>query len=231
MQMMRVIHLRPRQSKLHKSSLAACTCRLCGEQTGAHRTQYIYYPNSFTPMCCLQDDKAYFYHTDHLGTPMEMTDEDGYRVWFGTYGTFGHCHVKDSSVIENNLRLAGQYYDSESRLHYNCFRYYDAIVGRYISQDPFGYMAGDFNLYRYCYNDPVKDYEDEVAKLKDKAASMREDGYSEEEIARILHHERNALKVRYRKLTPSDMLNKIENRNIQKYGNKIGPSVEQLIAL
>jgi RHS repeat-associated protein len=128
---------------------------LCGEQTGTHRTQYIYYPDSFTPMCCLQDDKAYFYHTDHLGTPMEMTDEEGYRVWFGTYGTFGYCHVKDISVIENNLRLAGQYYDSESRLHYNCFRYYDPIVGRYISQDPISYAGGDYNLYRYVQNDPV----------------------------------------------------------------------------
>jgi RHS repeat-associated protein len=129
--------------------------RLCGEQTGTHRTQYVYYPNSFTPMCCIKDDQVYFYHTDHLGTPMEMTDEEGRIVWWGTYKAFGSCWVEKSCAIENNLRLPGQYYDVESGLHYNCFRYYDPIVGRYISQDPIGYGAEDLNLYRYCNNDPV----------------------------------------------------------------------------
>jgi RHS repeat-associated protein len=96
-----------------------------------------------------------FYHTDHLGTPMEMTDEEGRIVWWGTYKTFGACWAKEGCSIENNLRLPGQYYDVESGLHYNCFRYYDPIVGRYISQDPIRYAAGDFNLYRYCGNDPT----------------------------------------------------------------------------
>lgn len=51
---------------------------------------------------------------------------------------------------------------------------------------------------------------------------------SSEQIARTLHAERNALKVQYRELTPADMLEKIEQRNLQKYGDKIGPSIEQL---
>jgi RHS repeat-associated protein len=101
-------------------------------------------------MCCIKDDQVYFYHTDHLGTPMEMTDEEGRIVWWGTYKAFGSCWVEKSCAIENNLRLPGQYYDVESGLHYNCFRYYDPIVGRYISQDPIGYAAGDFNLYPLC---------------------------------------------------------------------------------
>jgi hypothetical protein len=71
-------------------------------------------------------------------------------------------------------------------------------------------------------------YVDDVAKLKDKANTMKKEGYSDEEIARILHDERNALKVQYRELTPSNVLKKIETRNIQKYGDKIGPSVDQL---
>jgi RHS repeat-associated protein len=106
-------------------------------------------------MCCIKDDQVYFYHTDHLGTPMEMTDEEGRIVWWGTYKAFGSCWVEKSCAIENNLRLPGQYYDAESGLHYNCFRYYDPIVGRYISQDPIGYNGDDFNLYRYVQSDPV----------------------------------------------------------------------------
>ncbi|WP_315401867.1 MULTISPECIES: RHS repeat-associated core domain-containing protein [Neisseria] len=36
----------------------------------------------------------------------------------------------------------GQYYDEESRLHYNRFRYYDPEIGRFVSQDPIGLKGG-----------------------------------------------------------------------------------------
>ncbi|MFF0423985.1 RHS repeat-associated core domain-containing protein [Streptomyces sp. NPDC004520] len=36
------------------------------------------------------------------------------------------------------LRFPGQYFDPESGLHYNYFRYYDPELSRYLSQDPLG---------------------------------------------------------------------------------------------
>jgi RHS repeat-associated protein len=53
-------------------------------------------------------------------------------------------------------RLPGQYADGEFGLglHYNRFRYYDPIIGRYISRDPIG-VAGGLNLYAYVGNDPI----------------------------------------------------------------------------
>ncbi|NEZ65245.1 hypothetical protein D0962_21115 [Leptolyngbyaceae cyanobacterium CCMR0082] len=33
-------------------------------------------------------------------------------------------------------------------------RYYDPAVGRFISEDPLGFDAGDANLYRYVFNSP-----------------------------------------------------------------------------
>ncbi|PWB30653.1 type IV secretion protein Rhs, partial [Pseudomonas sp. SDI] len=53
--------------------------------------------------------------------------------------------------LEQNLRLQGQYYDGETCLHYNTFRYYDPGVGRFTTQDPIG-LAGGVNLYRYAVN-------------------------------------------------------------------------------
>lgn len=35
-------------------------------------------------------------------------------------------------------RLPGQYYDAETNLHYNHFRYYDPSLGKYISANPMG---------------------------------------------------------------------------------------------
>jgi RHS repeat-associated protein len=47
------------------------------------------------------------------------------------------------------LRFQGQYFDEETGLHYNRFRYYDPDVGRFVSQDPIGLQGGD-NLYEYA---------------------------------------------------------------------------------
>ncbi len=40
-----------------------------------------------------------------------------------------------------------------ARINHN--RWYDASVGRWLSQDPKGFAAGDANLYRYCGNGPT----------------------------------------------------------------------------
>lgn len=57
---------------------------------------------------------------------------------------------------------------------------------------------------------------------------MRQAGNSPEHIARALHAERNALKVRFRELSPPDAVRRFEQRNIDRYGDPLGPSIEQL---
>ena len=97
--------------------------------------------------------RYYFYHNDHLGTPQKMTDVSGAVVWSAKSESFGET-VVEVATVENNLRFPGQYYDSETGLHYNWFRYYDSNTGRYLRVDPIG-LAGGINLYAYCLNDPV----------------------------------------------------------------------------
>jgi RHS repeat-associated protein len=45
--------------------------------------------------------------------------------------------------------------DVETGLQYNRARYYDSSTGRWMSQDPLGFDAGDSNLYRYVKNQPT----------------------------------------------------------------------------
>lgn len=103
----------------------------------------------------MEGRKACFYLTDHLGTPRELVDEAGKRVWSGDYTALGRCSVDEASKISNNIRFQGQYFDEETGLHYNMFRFYDPEVGRYVTKDPIGFHSKDFNFYRYVLNNPL----------------------------------------------------------------------------
>ena len=72
------------------------------------------------------------------------------------------------------------------------------------------------------------EYEAAVKGLADKAAAMRAAGASSEDIARVLSAARNALKVEYRALSPAEEVAKFEARNLARYGDKVGPSIEYL---
>src|SRR3990172_11280329 len=53
-----------------------------------------------------------------------------------------------------SIGFPGQYYDQETGLHYNYFRYYDPTTGRYVTPDPIG-LEGGINLFVYVANNPV----------------------------------------------------------------------------
>ena len=54
-------------------------------------------------------------------------------------------------IEEQNLRFQGQYFDRETGLNYNTFRFYDPYIGRFTTPDPIG-LAGGINLYQYAKN-------------------------------------------------------------------------------
>jgi RHS repeat-associated protein len=87
------------------------------------------------------------------------TNSNGTVVWQWQSDPFGATaantdHDGDGMHVTVNLRFPGQYYDQETGLHYNYFRYYDPSTGRYITSDPIGLLGG-FNLYSYVGNNPL----------------------------------------------------------------------------
>ena len=98
-------------------------------------------------------EAVYYYHNDHLGTPQVLTDVSGNVAWKAVYAPFGKVQISVATV-ENSFRFPGQYYDSETGLSYNYFRYYKPEIGRYISPDPIG-LDGGINPFVYVEGNPV----------------------------------------------------------------------------
>ncbi|WP_250696148.1 RHS repeat-associated core domain-containing protein, partial [Escherichia coli] len=97
----------------------------------------------------------YLYHCDHRGLPLALISEDGNTAWSAKYDEWGNQLYEDNPHhLYQPYRLPGQQYDEELGLCYNRNRYYDPLLGRYITQDPIG-LKGGWNLYAYPLN-PVQ---------------------------------------------------------------------------
>ena len=130
--------------------------RLLQETCGGRQQLYIYEPDSYAPLARVDRTEAgkpslYYLHTDQIGTPLEVTSAQGDLVWQARYKAWGEVERFEVQSIEQPLRFQGQYFDAETGLHYNTFRYYDPGVGRFTTQDPIGLLGGD-NLYQYAVN-------------------------------------------------------------------------------
>ncbi|HCT1401687.1 TPA: RHS repeat protein [Proteus mirabilis] len=138
--------------------------RLVSEHSSAapHTTVYhAYNDQSYTPLArieCtdnpLNPQRAIYYtHSSLSGLPEALTNSEGEIVWQGQYSAWGHLQrqTRPTSTFnrEQNLRFQGQYFDKETGLHYNTFRYYAPDLGRFTQQDPIG-LAGGINLYAYA---------------------------------------------------------------------------------
>ncbi|PHM53887.1 RHS repeat-associated core domain-containing protein [Xenorhabdus sp. KK7.4] len=133
--------------------------------TGKTQTYCYESHDSYTPLACVVTKGSvqdyFWYHTDINGAPLEVTDEDGKIAWSGKYDAFGAVNSttmayftdteRSPKNFDQNLRYAGQYFDKETGLHFNTFRYYLPEIGRFISPDPIG-LNGGTNLYQYAPN-------------------------------------------------------------------------------
>ena len=95
----------------------------------------------------------HYLHTDHLATPILATDKAGNATWKGASEAFG-ATMPTIEATEMNLRFPGQYWDGETKTHYNFNRDYLPGVGRYIQSDPIGLDAG-INQFAYANANPL----------------------------------------------------------------------------
>jgi RHS repeat-associated protein len=106
------------------------------------------------------EPKLYFIEVDHLNTPRRVSDAANTTVWrWDQQEPFG-SNLPDENptglgAFDFPARLPGQYFDKETNLHYNSFRDYDPVLGRYVESDPLGLEAG-LDTYGYVHGSPLR---------------------------------------------------------------------------
>ncbi|MEU6736622.1 putative T7SS-secreted protein [Streptomyces physcomitrii] len=84
------------------------------------------------------DSRFFGIVTDLVGAPTELVDETGATTWNTRATLWGITTSRSDRTAYTPLRFPGQYFDPESQLHYNHYRYLDPDIGRYASADPLG---------------------------------------------------------------------------------------------
>ncbi|MEI6455764.1 MAG: RHS repeat-associated core domain-containing protein [bacterium] len=97
----------------------------------------------------------YFYHYDHQGNTVALSDRSGNIVKTYAYDVWGKI-LKETGSIEQPFKYSGAWgvMHEYNYLYRMPCRFYDSFTGKFIQRDPSGFMDG-FNLYRYAGNNPL----------------------------------------------------------------------------
>lgn len=120
------------------------------EEDTTNLTTWVFDEGSFVPSAKIVGDKSYSIISDYLGTPIQAFDENGEQVWERELDIYGKVTRGNSKFVP--FLYQGQYYDEETDLAYNRFRYYSPDTGMYISQDPIGLIGNNPNVYAYVFD-------------------------------------------------------------------------------
>src|ERR1019366_2196885 len=87
------------------------------------------------PLALTGTGGTYFYHADGLGSIMSLTNGSGQLANSYVYDSFGNL-TASTGTITNPFRYTAREFDSETGLYYYRARFYDPVVGRFLSEDP-----------------------------------------------------------------------------------------------
>src|SRR6266404_2003125 len=133
---------------------------------GNRMDEVVWSYNTFT------GDQA-FHHYDARGHCTLLTDSSGSILEQYEYDAFGWPYFYDAngnsigaydpvqnlwegySQFGNRFLFTGREWIADLKLYDYRNRMYQPELGRFLQPDPKEFAAGDYNLYRYCHNDPV----------------------------------------------------------------------------
>ena len=106
-------------------------------------------------------NNTYYYHKNHLGSVIALTNGSGNLVERYEYDPYGQPTILDTndnvlsqSAVGNNILFTGRDYDAETGLYYYRARTMHPTLGRFMQHDPLMYVDG-MNMYEYVDDNPI----------------------------------------------------------------------------
>ncbi|GLY98111.1 RHS repeat-associated core domain-containing protein [Actinoplanes sp. NBRC 103695] len=107
-------------------------------------TTWVHHPVTGHVVAQVDDGRLCAVVTDEAGTPTDLADPSGERIWQRRATLWG---LDPTSATP--LRFPGHYRDAETGLHHHRGRYYDPVTARYLTPDRRGLRGGP-NPYAYA---------------------------------------------------------------------------------
>jgi RHS repeat-associated protein len=158
--------------------------------------------NGGNPIYYAQDHEGSVTHLlDGRSSPATQTGNVIEQYHYDAFGapTFYDANTSqiNSTAYNNRFLFTGREYAATYRGNYvSLFRFYEyrarayhPDLGRFMSEDPKGFDAGDYNRFRYCHNDPV-DFTDPMGTQDQNYA-----GLAPREVSRVLAEITNAERI------------------------------------
>ena len=132
-----------------------------------------------------------FFFQDRLGNTRALTSAAGEVIEQYRYDAFGApsfytgptatslagAAISGNTTMQNNrILFTGREWVAGFGFYEYRARAYNPTLGRFMSEDPIGFAAGDANLFRYCGGDPVNCTDPSGLKTKDSNPPTQTDG-------------------------------------------------------
>ncbi len=82
-------------------------------------------------------------------------DAFGKTYFYDGSGSLTYVNGKNDSPLGNRFLFTGREWISDWGVYDYRHRHYHPELGRFVQPDPKHFAANDYNLYRYCHNDPI----------------------------------------------------------------------------
>jgi RHS repeat-associated protein len=116
------------------------------------QTRRLYGPGTDMPLVRISGGNVVAYLPDRLGSIRDLMDWAGNVQANIRYDAYG-IRTDSNASFADRYGYTGREWQSNAQLQYNRARWYDPRIGRWISEDPIAFAAGDGNLYRYVGNE------------------------------------------------------------------------------
>ncbi len=104
----------------------------------------------------ISNNQVAWYLTDRQQTVHNIVDSSGSVINELDYDSFGYVLAESNPSDNDRFSYTGRELQREADVYNYRSRTYDPIAQRFTSEDPLGFDAGDTNLYRYVFNNPLQ---------------------------------------------------------------------------